>query len=316
MYNPVSTYRIQFHKGFTFNHFEKIIPYLQKLGVGAIYASPIFSAVSGSMHGYDGINPLCINPEIGTEEQLREICKKLDESGIGWIQDIVPNHMAFSPDNEWLADVLEKGKKSKWYNYFDIIENPKLDNRLMVPFLGAPLEDAIGKGDLKIAVKNGRLGLQYFDFVYPVKPASYTRILEGENIPDEIRQFTEAAKSGNENLRDWLTSLMGNDLTRSYIEDRLAKINASEKDIIRITGEQEYRLCHWEETNTRINYRRFFTVNSLICLNIQNGEVFNYYHSYIKKLTEEGVFKGLRIDHIDGLYDPTVYLERLRELVG
>ena len=112
MFDPVATYRIQFHKDFTFHDLERIIPYLQKLGIKTIYASPIFTATPGSTHGYDGLDPNTINPEIGTEEQLRIISQRLKTAGISWLQDIVPNHMAFHPDNKWLMDVLEKGRDS------------------------------------------------------------------------------------------------------------------------------------------------------------------------------------------------------------
>ena len=112
MYDPIATYRIQFNKDFTFSRFQKTIEYLQKLGVGTIYASPIFAAVPGSMHGYDGTNPNAINAEIGSQEQLIDISNALKAGGIGWLQDIVPNHMGVHPDNEWLMDMLEKGKQS------------------------------------------------------------------------------------------------------------------------------------------------------------------------------------------------------------
>src|SRR5688572_31327428 len=107
MTNPISTYRFQFHKEFNFQAFEELIPYLQKLGVGTVYASPIFESVPGSTHGYDGLNPHLINPEIGTEEQLYVISDKLKNAQIQWLQDIVPNHMAFHSGNKWLMDVLE-----------------------------------------------------------------------------------------------------------------------------------------------------------------------------------------------------------------
>ena len=110
MLNPISTYRIQFHKDFTLKDFKRIIPYLQQLGVKTIYASPILQAVPGSMHGYDTINPHLINPEIGTLEELQAISGELKGLGMQWIQDIVPNHMAFHPGNKWLMDVLEKGQ--------------------------------------------------------------------------------------------------------------------------------------------------------------------------------------------------------------
>src|SRR6478752_4204828 len=110
-YNPVSTYRIQFQREFSFADFEKTIEYLRNLGVSTIYASPIFKSTPGSIHGYDVLDPLEINPEIGTKEQLESLSNQLKENEIGWIQDIVPNHMAFSTGNAWLMDVLEKGKR-------------------------------------------------------------------------------------------------------------------------------------------------------------------------------------------------------------
>ena len=60
-----------------------------------------------------------------------------------------------------------------------------------------------------------------------------------------------------------------------------------------------------EKPIEQINYRRFFTVNSLICLNIQDPAVFDAVHQLPKALLEAGVFHGLRVDHIDGLYDPS-----------
>ena len=116
--NPTSTYRIQFHRHFTFSDFERIIPYLDKLGVRTLYASPIVEAVPGSVHGYDSVNPQRINPEIGTETQLRAISRQLQQRGMQWIQDIVPNHMAFHPHNAWLMDVLEKGPLSNYASFF------------------------------------------------------------------------------------------------------------------------------------------------------------------------------------------------------
>src|SRR5438105_4177427 len=136
MNNPVATYRLQFHSEFTFDAFERIIPYLQKLGVSTIYASPVFEATPGSTHGYDGVNPHRINPEIGTEKQLKAISQKLKHDNINWLQDIVPNHMGFHQNNPWLMDLLEKGKLSLYANFFDAVWTSPLfrDEPLMVPF--------------------------------------------------------------------------------------------------------------------------------------------------------------------------------------
>src|SRR5690606_11197367 len=102
---PTTTYRIQFTKDFTFLDLEKLVPYFTRLGIGAIYASPIFRAVPGSNHGYDQTDPTQLNPEIGSLGQLKRTAAKLADAGIGWIQDIVPNHMAFHPENPWLRDL-------------------------------------------------------------------------------------------------------------------------------------------------------------------------------------------------------------------
>ncbi|RZK78013.1 MAG: malto-oligosyltrehalose synthase, partial [Pedobacter sp.] len=131
MFNPISTYRIQFHSEFTFSDFEQIIPYLHQLGIKTIYASPIFEAVPGSMHGYDAVNPDKINPELGTLEQLRKIAAQLKEWGMSWIQDIVPNHMGFHHHNTWLMDVLKNGDNSAYRNYFDILPDNLTEEPLM-----------------------------------------------------------------------------------------------------------------------------------------------------------------------------------------
>src|SRR4051794_11929384 len=136
MFNPASTYRIQFHKGFNFTNLKAIIPYLQQLGVTTLYASPIFEAVPGSIHGYDCTDPLTINPEIGSLDELKEISGLLKDAGIHWIQDIVPNHMAFHPNNNWLMDVLENGEASEYATFFDITWHLPGNEKLMVPFLG------------------------------------------------------------------------------------------------------------------------------------------------------------------------------------
>lgn len=264
MLNPVATYRVQLHKEFNFDELKKIIPYLQEIGIGTLYASPVFEAVPGSTHGYDGLHPHRINPEIGTIEQLKEISSELSSAGIGWLQDIVPNHMGFHPGNEWLMDVLRNGEQSKYASFFDIDWTEKL----MVPFLGSTVEDAIANKELKVVLVDGRPMLQYYESHYPLN----TSEKPGDDISGEaLRTIIDA---------------------------------------------QHYRLCGWNETDRLINYRRFFTINGLICLNVQDETVFDAYHKLVGQLTREGVFSGLRVDHVDGLYDPSQYLSRLRELAG
>ncbi len=331
MTNPVSTYRLQFHKDFNFDDFEKIIPYLQKLGVSTIYASPILEATPGSTHGYDGLNPHRINPEIGTEEQLRSIGQKLKEFGMQWLQDIVPNHMAFSTKNPWLMDVLEKGARSAYAGFFDTsFTGTFFRDKIMIPFLGDALDETVRKGDIKVAFKDGRLVLDYFENSYPLSPRSYASILllPHENSDETIRQLVnqledlEMLDDAKQYALRWneiklqLVSMMKEEKVRALIEANLEKINQNPDLILALAEEQHYRLCSYEETDSKINFRRFFTVNSLVCLNIQQQEVFETYHQKILEWVKEGIFQGLRIDHIDGLYDPTLYLEQLRQMAG
>lgn len=329
--NPVSTYRLQFHKEFTFNDFERIIPYLRKLGVSTVYASPVFKSTPGSTHGYDALNPHQINPEIGTEDKLKELSKQLRERGIGWLQDIVPNHMAFSTENPWLNDVLEKGTQSRYASFFDTpLSSPLYKDRIMVPFLGAPLEDVIKNSELKIDYREGRLVFNYYDNFYPVNPRSYNKIIKDgdatlsdglEQLLGQMQQIHQVedperyADAWNEFLLQF-SGLMKNKETSAYLVERLQKINEDQNLLIQLAEEQVYRLCNWQETDHQITFRRFFTVNGLICLNIQDKDVFATYHQYIKSLLDEGVFTGLRVDHVDGLFDPSGYIEKLRELAG
>lgn len=264
MFNPISTYRVQFNKDFTFRDFSAVIPYLLELGIKTIYASPIFEAAPGSMHGYDLTDPNRINPEIGSLEELKRLSATLRSLDMYWIQDIVPNHMGFHTQNRWLMDVLENGEASSYRKYFDIISRDLENNPLMVPFLGEDLDKVIARKELELTSRGEKSYLKYFDTYWP---------LRGDVDIDAMS---------------------------------LSKIAVS----------QYYRLCSYTESNSRINYRRFFTVNSLICLNMQLPEVFDAYHQLIGNLVSEGIFQGLRVDHIDGLANPEAYLQQLRALCG
>lgn len=328
MFNPVSTYRIQFNKDFTFSRLQGVIPLLVKLGVQTIYASPVFKAVPGSMHGYDIVNPFEINPEIGTIDQLREVRATLKSHGICWIQDIVPNHMAFHHTNPWLMDVLEKGSLSVYASVFDVTWAGEFYHaRLMVPFLGAPLDEVISNSELRIVYWNNRLCLHYSDQYYPLNSRAYGYILGNTpHSPENVTGFVEQLESLH-HITDpiqyalrWhelllqFSALMNESV--GFIENELTNINLHPEHLLTICNDQFYRLCFWKETEKHINYRRFFLVNGLICLNMQSEKVFQLYHEGIEAFIKEGLFQGIRVDHIDGLYDPKVYLERLRALCG
>lgn len=322
MYNPISTYRLQFNQQFQFSDAEKLVEYFQRLGIGTIYASPVFEAVPGSMHGYDGINFERISTEIGGREDLVQLTGSLRKCHIGWIQDIVPNHMAYDTRNPWLADVLEKGKQSAYSDFFDIRWSE--DARLMAPFLGSDLDSEINKGNIKLIFDKGCFYIQVYKHKYPVSPKSYIKIIdqEGLQIPGPLKELLIHLPVSEEkelDLQAWdefkLSFAAGTRENEQavFIKSCLDNINTSADNLHEIIDSQIYRLCSWQETQKRINYRRFFTVNNLICMNIHKNEVFDAFHREILKFIGEGIFNGLRVDHIDGIYDPCRYLERLRK---
>lgn len=302
MYNPVSTYRIQFNRDFTFSDLLKNIEYISFLGPRTIYASPVFAAAPGSTHGYDVVNPHVFNPEIGSAEEFNSVVRRMKEMGIGWIQDIVPNHMAFHNANMWLMDVLENGRDSEFASFFDIdFDHPDFDGKIFLPFLGNSAEEIIEKGELKLSLKNEKIVFDYFGFWFPVNKKTLIFTLK-EEINPEIRKLAHKIEK--------------NDLKH----DQLAVIlNVFNEDIARLKElllYQHYKLYDWHEADKHLNYRRFFTISSLISLQMDNNTVFDHYHTFIKHLVDQKKIHGLRLDHIDGLRDPSEYIDRLRILTG
>jgi malto-oligosyltrehalose synthase/4-alpha-glucanotransferase len=317
MNNLKATYRIQFHKDFTLQQLEEILPYLQELGISTLYASPIFKALPGSTHGYDILEPNVINPEIGTEQELRAISRKLDAAGIQWLQDIVPNHMTFDPRNPWLNDVLQEGPHSHYASFFDIDwYNKTAGPRLMVPFIGSSAEEAIQHDELKLDLNEDRLVFRHYDTTWPVRRQSYKTAFDGLKDPGLQQALTAIADPVE--IPSWALwdDLLKKEETKNILKKYIEEINQDKELLLKIEAEQHYRLCRWNETDERINYRRFFIVNALICLNIQHEDVMREHHRLVFRLLKDGIFQGLRIDHIDGLSRPALYIERLREMAG
>lgn len=330
MYTPSSTYRIQFNKDFTFKNLLEQLPYLKSLGVGAIYASPVFAAVPGSNHGYDVTDASVFNPEIGTSEEFEEISRILKSENIGWIQDIVPNHMAFHPDNHWLMDVLEKGKQSAYAHYFDIDwEHPNFTGRLMVPVLGKKLEQAVSDGEIKLCWNNGGFFISYYDFHIPISGDSFHNLLDkyknleesfyvGQGIAkNEFKAESAFSGFGWSNSRERFQAIYETDNSFETLVENICKdVNNDKAQLRDLLNEQHYTLTHWQDVEDHLNYRRFFTINGLISLSMERNEVFEDYHQFIHEKVKEGKFQGLRIDHIDGLKAPSLYFEKLRAKMG
>jgi malto-oligosyltrehalose synthase/4-alpha-glucanotransferase len=317
MYFPNSTYRVQLHKAFTFKDLEKVLPYLYELGIKTIYASPIFTAMPGSVHGYDGIDSNEINPEIGTLEEFRNIAYQLRERGMGWIQDFVPNHMAYSPLNPKIWDLMELGPASRFYDFFDF----KKDEPIMAPFLGADFNTALEQGSIKIIFQEDSFCFSYYEQIFPLNHDAILQLLalaasQQEKQPDTIPTFSTQDPEKYRNEWHRLKQEIKHLLNEEAITSILNTANEQADLLKEIHSRQYYRLCHWQETNQHINYRRFFTINGLIGVQIEQKEVFDSYHNLVFQLVDEGLIQGLRIDHIDGLYNPGAYLQQLRARLG
>jgi len=350
MHLPLATYRIQFNKSFDFGQALRVIPYLAELGMSDIYASPIFKASPGSTHGYDVVDPRELNPELGGTAAFDRLVEERKKYDIGWIQDVVPNHMAYHTENKMLLDVLENGRDSPFFTYFDIEwDHPYegIRGRLLAPFLGGFYGETLENGEIELRYDENGLTVNYYALSFPLKVESYTSVLTyrlselennlGENHPDYMKflgilyilknlpsgQTAEERYDEVRIVKGMLWELYSsNEQIKRFINNSVAAFNGREgvpdsfNRLDELLSEQLFRLCFWKVATEEINYRRFFNINNLICVRVEDPQVFEHSHSLIFKLIDEGKITGLRIDHIDGLYDPTGYLKRLREGVG
>ncbi len=346
---PVATYRIQFNPNFDFTKAKSCVSYLADLGISDIYASPIFKARKGSLHGYDVVNPAEINPELGGRKAFDELSAALNKSGVGWIQDIVPNHMAYDYDNKMLMDILERGKNSNFFRFFDIDwahPSGELKGKLLAPFLGKSYGECLENQEIQLSLDDGEIRVKHYDLKFPLFKNSYARILrhrldqlkmhlgKGRLIWEKFCDLLSELESEKKTGRKWSSG--GERPFKELLAEICKESQEVEKHILEnirifngikgdpdsftfldeLLSEQLFRLSFWKVATEEINYRRFFNVNELICLRTEDRSVFDHIHSLIFTLLHEGKFTGLRIDHIDGLYDPSEYLKRLKRKAG
>ncbi len=348
---PIATYRLQFHRGFTFADACGILDYLAQLGISDVYASPILTSRRGSTHGYDGTDPTRIDPDLGGEEGFAVFQQELQKRGMGLLLDIVPNHMAASSENRWWMDVLENGTDSAFAMYFDIDWRPgakNMDGRILLPVLGKPFGEVLDSGELTVILGDAKFSIRYFDSLFPVAPRSYFAILHHATKPlraflgEESSSFQEYAgilaaleafasreqnSSGDaaerrarfSTIEARLHDLQSNwDIAR-IIGDSLAELNgvkndpASFNELQSVLGQQHYKLAYWQNVNERINYRRFFAITELVGMRVDDSLVFDALHNSLLRAVSKDVLTGLRVDHIDGLRDPAAYLARLQQ---
>ncbi|HTF82738.1 MAG TPA: alpha-amylase family glycosyl hydrolase [Cytophagales bacterium] len=249
---PASTYRIQFNSKFTFKDFAPLLDYLKSLGISTIYASPITKSEKDSVHGYDVTDASMVNPEIGTLEELRLLSKELQQREMTWLQDIVPNHMAFSMDNPKLYDVLERGQFSPFYNYFDIFwDHPELKGKVQIPTLGKELKQCIEEKEISLIFDTQSFQVKYMDNVFPLSVTALPILIEdmkGNSLPEAVIQTTEKlwTTAYHTGLEEWteqkkqlITTLLKEDI-RPVLISFIDKINGDADKLRTILDAQAY----------------------------------------------------------------------------
>jgi (1->4)-alpha-D-glucan 1-alpha-D-glucosylmutase len=350
---PSATYRLQFGPSFGFREARRRIQYLRELGIGCVYASPVFMARRGSTHGYDVTDPTRLNPQLGSAEDFEALVEEVHRCGMTWMQDIVPNHMAFDVQNPILFDVLENGPRSRYYHFFDVEwEHPYegIKGRLLAPFLGNFLGECIANGEIRLSYGSEGFALHYYELTFPVGIESYATILThnlstvrrkiGRSHPDYVKllgilgllyvmknvPLSETTierydQIGFIKVLLWELYASNADI-RTFVDGNLKTFNGDavtggdRKLLEGLLQDQYYRLSFWKVAVEEINYRRFFNINGLISLRTEDQSVFEHIHSLVFEWVERGVLSGLRIDHVDGLWDPTLYLQGLKKKVG
>jgi (1->4)-alpha-D-glucan 1-alpha-D-glucosylmutase len=350
---PSATYRLQFNSQFSFADAKEIVSYLNDLGISDVYASSYVAAKQGSVHGYDVVNQTILNREIGDESSHQALIDELSRFGMGHILDFVPNHMCVeSNENIWWIDVLENGQSSPYAHFFDIDWAPvkkELTGKVLLPFLGDQYGKVLEKGGLHLTFKDGAFFVDVPPVLIPVEPKSYLQILghrqeslqdvlSGESPPllellsimtalQHLPLHTEEdpEKKGERHRekeiikRRLATLCQESPEIASFIEENVRIFNGTKGDpasfdlLDGLLRYQVYRLSYWRVATEEINYRRFFDINGLAAIRMEDKSVFDQTHQLLFRLIREGKVTGVRIDHVDGLYDPLSYLQNLQK---
>jgi (1->4)-alpha-D-glucan 1-alpha-D-glucosylmutase len=349
---PTATYRLQFYAGFTFAAATGLVDYLAALGVSHCYASSYLKAVPGSSHGYDVADPTQLNPEIGGEETYAAWIAALRAHGMGHIIDLVPNHMGIAQSaNPWWQDVLENGESSRYADVFDIDWQPlksELEHKVLLPVLGDTYGAVLERQEIRLEYEHGALRARYFDQWFPIAPGTYDRVL-GYELPRLLEAAGPESEAANEflSILTAIRNLPGRlvtdpatrierDREKEVIKRRLAGLTTQSPEVQAhiaravasfngcpgdprsfdaldaLLSEQSYRLAYWRVAAEEINYRRFFDINELAAIRMEDPAVFERVHAYAFELLRRGCIDGFRIDHVDGLFDPGDYLQRLQ----
>ncbi|HKS19892.1 MAG TPA: malto-oligosyltrehalose synthase, partial [Bradyrhizobium sp.] len=336
---PIATYRLQLTADFNFDAAASVVPYLKALGVTHLYASPFMKARKGSSHGYDVVDHTKINPELGGDAGFERLSAALRAHDLGLILDFVPNHVGVHfDDNPWWLDVLEWGPASPRAVSFDI-DWEQLPYRarggVLLPILGSSYGQALERGEIELRYDSneGSFSAWYFEHRLPIAPERYSEVLRtivreagaedsaGKGILALASQYRGLRHPNRKEAPEFKAGLKAISGSTEIIERGLAAYRAGPDRasqtlaLHHLLERQHYRLGHWRLASSDINYRRFFDVNTLAGLRVEDAGTFEATHSLVKRLIAEGKLQGLRLDHIDGLRDPAQYCQRLRRLV-
>nr|MBA3938439.1 malto-oligosyltrehalose synthase [Planctomycetota bacterium] len=313
----IATYRLQFTPQFRFRDALALLPYLRDLGISHIYASPITQARTGSTHGYDVCDPRAVNPELGTRDELFALLRAVRAHGLGWLQDVVPNHLAVSAQNPYLWDVLAWGRRSRWAFLFDIDwDHPDLGGKLLLPQLGEPYVDSLRAGKLRLRWRERGPVLVYGGLELPLTGASVAALLDAAGLAPGISQALAESDGlipaeARERLRAEALEMAVEPALRAELERVLAEVT-DPLALDAVIVQQAWQLAWWRMGREQVGYRRFFAIDELIAVRMEDPRTFNLMHALACELVDSGLVDGLRIDHVDGLIDPTAYLRGLR----
>ena len=337
---PIATYRLQLTANFDFDAAAAIVPYLKALGITHLYASPFMKARKGSTHGYDVVNHTVINPELGGDAGLERLSEALRQHDLGLILDFVPNHVGVHfADNPWWLDVLEWGEASPHAVSFDIdweLLPYRARGGVLLPIIGSSYGEALEKGEIELRYDpgEGSFSAWYFEHRLPIAPERY-----GEILNTIVKEAAAENSAAGKRILDLASRYKGlrhpNRKEAPAFKAELKDIAGGEEIIARgiaayragpdrpaqtlvlhhLLERQHYKLGHWRLASSDINYRRFFDVNSLAGLRVEDAGTFNAAHRLVRRLIAEGKIQGLRLDHIDGLRDPAQYFQRLQRLI-
>ncbi|HET9148264.1 MAG TPA: alpha-amylase family glycosyl hydrolase, partial [Acetobacteraceae bacterium] len=307
---PRATARLQFHREFTLDDAVRIVPYLARLGISHLYASPLLTARPGSTHGYDIVNHNEINPELGGSAALDRLVKALHGQGMGLILDIVPNHMGVGgSDNAWWMDVLEWGRASRYADAFDIDWNPPepgLHGKVMAPFLGSSYGEALAGGELELCCdrEEGRFFVAYHEHHFPIAAAGCAEILSARPgiFAEAIAHFAGAAdlarrpeiarplaETARRRILQALARPDGPAALDAVLKRYDAKQEKGRQRLHQLLESQHYRLSWWRAAADEINWRRFFDINMLAGIKVEVPWVFEESHRLIVEMYARGM---------------------------